>query len=101
MRAIFNQMISLFVFTALLGSTGCDKKTSGVVVTEPVHGLITAVEERTILLQDDSGNSWSFQLPETLDVPVDHLKEHKDQKWPVNVYYTTEANQHTATKITD
>lgn len=66
-----------------------------------VKGLITKINAERMVVADADGKKWTFSLPEKMDVSVEHLREHKDKKWPVTVYFDHKGKTKTATKITD
>lgn len=66
-----------------------------------MRGLITAVEENSVMIQDSAGKTWQFEITKDLDVPLKHLKEHQKQKWPVSVHYQIKKDKKIAVKITD
>lgn len=79
----------------------CAKIESPAETSDPVRGLITAVRENAIEVQEASGRNWSFAISKNLEVPLEHLKEHMKEKWPVSVYYQIEKGKNIAIKIAD
>lgn len=88
--------IFCLVFSLVLGNLAAEESAK-----LEIRGLITAVEENSVTIQDLAGKNWQFEITQDLDVPLKHLREHQKQKWPVSVYYQTKEDKKVAIKITD
>lgn len=66
-----------------------------------VKGLITKIDFKRMVVADADGKKWVFSLPKKMDVSVEHLQKHQNQKLPVTIYFHPDGKTKTATKITD
>lgn len=66
----------------------------------PIDGLITGIEGRTLTLRTVGGDTMEFEIADPT-VPVDHLRVHQGQKLPVRITWTRRGERLVATTIAD
>lgn len=65
----------------------------------PAVGKIIHASEKTIVIQTDSGEEYTFVNQQ--DVPVEHLEEHKTDKDEVSIQWRTDGDSRVATRVDD
>lgn len=79
----------------LLGLLSCSSSPPN-----PVDGLITAIDGRTLTLRTDAGDTYRFQIADPA-VPLGHLRVHQRERLPVLITWRTEGEDLVAESIAD